>query len=80
MPPGSWVIGDQSLRETLAEIKQAQHCPEQAIQRVVPQIAFECVFHRTALDPGPVLPRTAAVDHDINDLLRGKIDDRVEIY
>src|SRR5579862_8020104 len=53
MPPGSWVMRDKSLSEALAEIEEAQHCPEQEIQGIVSQIAFEPSLHRAM--PYPIL-------------------------
>ena|SRR5215470_6971128 len=46
MPPGSWVIQAESLRQALAEIKEAQDRPQQKIEGIVPQIAFERIVHR----------------------------------
>ena len=45
---------DKPLRDTLAEIKEAQHRPQQEIQRIVSQIAFEPILHRAVayLKPG----------------------------
>jgi hypothetical protein len=39
-------VPNQPLRETLAEIKEAQYGPQQKIQRIVSQIAFEPILHR----------------------------------
>jgi len=36
---------DKPLRDTLAEIKEAHHRPQQKIQRIVSQIAFEPILH-----------------------------------
>jgi hypothetical protein len=45
---------EKPLRETLAEIKKTQHCPQQKIQRIVLQIAFEPILHRDVAYLKPV--------------------------
>src|SRR5580700_3487919 len=45
MPPRGRIVRDKPLRQTLAEVEEAQHCPEQKIQWIVSQIAFERILH-----------------------------------
>ena len=54
MPPRGRIVPDKPLRQTLAEIEETQHCPQQKIQWIVSQIAFERILHRAAdyLKPG----------------------------
>ena len=46
---------DNPLRETLAEIKEAQYCPQQKIQGIVSHATFKPILHRAVayLKPDP---------------------------
>jgi len=46
MPPGCRVMREEFLYEALAEEENAKDRPNQKVQRVISQVAFERTFHQ----------------------------------